>query len=116
VIKLKNKIGGQQAGDIIGNATKDDFIRAVKHRTNNPTDPLVALSKTVKTTCQSLGYTEEASKLARMNSFAMVDHFGLNSLFLTTTPCDECSFRVRLFTNPNGLVSHLVLIFQLNIL
>ncbi|MEY3178592.1 MAG: hypothetical protein RJB42_833 [Bacteroidota bacterium] len=105
LIKLKNKVGGRNSGDIIGNASKDDFIRAVKTKSNDPSDPLVALSKTVQTTCQALGYTEEAAKFARMNSFAMVDHFGLNSLFLTTTPCDECSFRVRLFTNPTGMVS-----------
>jgi hypothetical protein len=105
VIKLKNKIRGRDTGDIIGNATKNDFIDAMKTKNNDPSNPLVALSKTVKTTCQSLGYTEEAAKYARMNSFAMVDHFGLNSLFLTTTPCDECSFRVRLFTNPMGIVS-----------
>jgi hypothetical protein len=31
--------------------------------------------------------------------------FGLNSLFLTTTPDDECSFRVRLYTKPQNWVS-----------
>jgi hypothetical protein len=109
VIKLKNKVGGRNSGDIIGDASKDDFIRAVKQKSNDPSDPLVALSKTVKTTCQALGYTEEAAKFARMNSFAMV---GLNSLFLTTTPCDECSFRVRLFTNPTGIVSPIPYLYR----
>jgi hypothetical protein len=55
--------------------------------------------------CEVLGYTEEAAKRARQNYFAMMDHFGLSSLFMSTTPCDECSFRVRLYSNPKGMVS-----------
>ncbi len=45
-----------------------------------------------------MGHTEEAAKFARRCMFAMVDHFGLNSLFLSTIPDDECSFRVRLYS------------------
>ena len=30
-----------------------------------------------------------------------MDHFGMNSLFLTITPDDECSFRVRLYAEPD---------------
>jgi hypothetical protein len=37
--------------------------------------------------------------------FAMVDNFGLNSLYLSTTPDDECSFRVRLYLKPQNWVS-----------
>ena len=35
----------------------------------------------------------------------MQDYFGLNSVFVTVTPCDECSFRVRLLTRPGVKVS-----------
>ena len=107
LIKLRNKIGNTQAGDIIGNASKEQFIRAIQNQHTSPSSPMNALARTVSTTCEVLGYTEEAAKKARQNCFAMTDHFGLTSLFLSTTPCDECSFRVRLFTNPNGLVSSL---------
>jgi hypothetical protein len=105
LVKLKNKIGSRQAGDIIGNASKSDFIRAIQQQSSNSRDPMNALARTVSTTCEVLGYTEEAAKKARQNCFAMTDHFGLTSLFLSTTPCDECSFRVRLFANPMGQVS-----------
>jgi hypothetical protein len=37
--------------------------------------------------------------------FAMLDRFGLNSLYLTTSPDDECSFRVRLYSKPQNWVS-----------
>ena len=35
-----------------------------------------------------------------------MDHFGLNSLFWTITPDDECSFRVRLYADPDNKVRH----------
>jgi hypothetical protein len=61
--------------------------------------------KAVKTSCQSVGHSEEAAKYARRKCFEMLDFFGLNSLFLSTTPDDECSFRVRLFTKLQNWVS-----------
>jgi hypothetical protein len=47
-----------------------------------------------------MGHTEQAAKDARRRCFAMLDYFGLNSLFLSTTPDNECSFRVRLYCKP----------------
>ena len=105
LIKLRNKIGGRDAGDIIGNTSTGSFLRSIQQRNENQDDPMVALMNTISTSCEVLGYTEEAAKRARQKCFAMTDHFGLSSLFLTTTPCDECSFRVRLFANPMGKVS-----------
>ena len=61
--------------------------------------------KAIKTSCKSVGHSEEAAKYARQKCFAMLDFFGLNSLFLSTTPDDECSFRVRLYTKPQNWVS-----------
>lgn len=104
IIKLRNKIGDRETGDLIGNTTPQAFLQSIEQRNRNASDPMVALTKTISTSCEVLGYTEEAAKKARQNCFAMTDHFGLSSLFLTTTPCDECSFRVRLFANPMGQV------------
>ncbi len=52
-----------------------------------------------------MGHTEEAAKFARQCMFAMLDYFGMNSLFLSTTPDDECSFRVRLYLKAQNWVS-----------
>jgi hypothetical protein len=41
--------------------------------------------------------------------FAMLDRYGLNSLFLSTTPDDECSFRVRLYSKPQNWVSSCII-------
>jgi hypothetical protein len=65
------------------------------------------LLKAISTSCSAMGHTEEAAKYARWCCFAMLDHYGLNSLFLSTTPDDECSFRVRLYCKPQNWVSSL---------
>jgi len=52
------------------------------------------------------GHTAEAAQDARKPQFAMMDHFGLNSLFLTITPNDEFSFYVRLYANPDNEMSY----------
>jgi hypothetical protein len=104
IIKLRNKIRDREMGDLIGNTTPQAFLQSIEQRNRSTSDPMVALTNTISTSCEVLGYTEEAAKKARQNCFAMTDHFGLSSLFLTTTPCDECSFRVRLFANPMGQV------------
>ena len=64
--------------------------------------------KAVNTSCKSLGYTDQAAKSARQRFLAMMDFMGLNSLFLTFSPCDLCSFRVRLFAHPDQWVRHLL--------
>ena len=53
-----------------------------------------------------MGHLEEAAQDARQRIFAMLDNYGLNSLFLSTTPDDECSFRVRLYSKPQVWVSY----------
>jgi hypothetical protein len=52
-----------------------------------------------------MGHTDEGAKYARRCCFAMLDYYGLNNLFLSTTTDDECSFRVRLYAKPCDWVS-----------
>jgi hypothetical protein len=58
------------------------------------------LLKAIKTSCNTMGHTDEASKYGGCCFFAMLDYYRLNSLFLTTTPDDECSFSVRVYAKP----------------
>ena len=46
-----------------------------------------------------------AAKAARKRCFSYMDHFGLNSLFLTVTPDDQRDFRIRLYIDPGRNVS-----------
>jgi hypothetical protein len=59
-------------------------------------------------------HTDEAEKYAQRCCFAMLDYYGLNSLFLLTTPDDECSFRVRLYAKPRDCVSALLAIYSIS--
>jgi hypothetical protein len=76
----------------------------------NPERPLSSnmehIVKAITIKCKSLSHTAEAAQDARNHQFAMMDHFGLNSLFLTITPDDECSFPVRLYANPDNEVRY----------
>ena len=58
------------------------------------------LFKSISTSCRSLGHTPEAAAFARRCCFSLQDYFGLNSIFLTITPDDELSFRIRLLVCP----------------
>jgi hypothetical protein len=86
-------------------STESFKIIDVVNNTNNLDETTKGFLKGVKTTCRSMGHTVEAAKFARQSMFAMLDYFGLNSLFLSTTPDDECSFRVRLYLKPQSWVS-----------
>ena len=61
-----------------------------------------------------MGHTDEAEKYACCCCFNMLDYYGLNSLFLTTTPDDECSFRIRLYAKPHDWVSELTTIYSIS--
>ncbi len=40
-----------------------------------------------------MGHLEEAAQDARRRMFAMLDYYGLNSLFLSTTPDNEANHK-----------------------
>ena len=50
-----------------------------------------------------MAYIAFVSVSSQQHQFVMMDYFGLNILFLTITPDDECNFSVRLFPNPDKL-------------
>ena len=57
------------------------------------------LLKNLKANTICSGFSAEAAKYNRRLHFAMCDYFGMSAIFLTITPCDLCTFRVRLFAN-----------------
>ena len=54
---------------------------------------------------QSTGSHNWSSPTRTKCYFSLIDHFGLNSLFLSITPDDLYSFCVRLYVNANDFVS-----------
>ena len=70
--------------------------------TNASTDRLL---NAINTTCRALGHSPEAAKFSRKCYFVFMDHWGLNSLFMSVTPDDLCNFRIRLYVRPESYVS-----------
>jgi hypothetical protein len=88
----RNQISGNDFGKSLTRVTAKDFEQSASnpdHATNSNVQHIV---KSVTTKCNSLGHTAEASQDVRKEQFAMMDHFGLDSLYLTITPDDKCRF------------------------
>jgi hypothetical protein len=59
-----------------------------------------SLLHTIKTSCKSVPYSDEATLDARTKFFGLWYQLGPPSIFFTVAPGDECSFRVQLYSNP----------------
>ena len=105
VITCRSNIGGTTMGERFANLSASQLQSMLEKKETDLDTETRQLIKGISTSCRSLGYTPEAAKHARRNGFAYQDYFGLNSVFVTISPCDECSFRVRLFANPGEKVS-----------
>ena len=98
VMTCRSHVEGVPLGETLSKFTSKDF--------ESESVATETLMKAISTSCRPLGHTTEAAQYARKCMFALMDHFGPNSLFLTITPCDECSFRVCLYARPGEWVSN----------
>jgi hypothetical protein len=97
VITCRSNVEGVTLGEKLSMLSTESFEKIdEENNTNNLDETNKGFLKGLETTCRSMGHIVE---------FAMLDYFGLNSLFLSTTPDDECSFRVRLYSKPQNWVS-----------
>ena len=55
----------------------------------------------ISISCQSVGQSNDAAKVARKKYFSLWHLFGSPAVFFTVSPCDECSWRVRLYAKAN---------------
>jgi hypothetical protein len=100
-------VNGVSLGEKLSKLTVQDLEQIQENNTENIHDNTKRLLRAISTSCKSMGHTDEAAKYACRCCFAMLDYYGLNSLFSTTTPDDKCSFRVRLYAKPHDWVSEL---------
>ena len=80
--------------------TLAEVERAARHlltgeKTDNET--LRKLFSNIRCQSSALGHSNEAANFARHKLFSLCHSFGAPAVFFTITPCDECSFRVRLY-------------------
>jgi hypothetical protein len=105
VMTCRLSVDGIPLGEKFSTLSTKDLEKVDEHNFDTLDSDTKGLLKTITMSCRATGHTEEAAKYARLKHFAMLNYFGLNSLFLSTTPDDECSFRVRLYTEPQNWVS-----------
>ena len=58
--------------------------------------------KAVETSCRPIGHSNEAADYSRKRYMAMWNYFGPPSLFFTISPCDEVSFKMKLYATANS--------------
>ena len=63
----------------------------------NYSDSAQVFLKTVLTSCVPIGHSNEAADYGRKQYMALWNKFGPASVFFTVSPCDECSFRMKLY-------------------
>ncbi len=100
VMTCRSSIDGIPLGEILSTLSTEDFEQIKDNNNDNLNATTKCFLKAISTSCRAMGHTEQAAKNARRRCFAMLDYFVLNSLFLSTTPDDECSIRVRLYCKP----------------
>lgn len=105
VMTCRSSLDGIPLGKKLSSLSTKDFEQ-IKENNNDNLNPMTkSFLKAISTACSAMGHTEQAAKHAKQRCVAMLDYFGLNSLFLSTTPDDKCSFRVRLYCKPQYWVS-----------
>ena len=114
VMTCRSTVNGVSLGEKLSKLTVQDLEKVQENNTDNLHDNTKGLLKAISTSCKAIGHTDEAAKYAQRCCFATLDFYGLNSLFLTTTPDDECSFRVRLYAKPRDWVSALFTIYSIS--
>jgi hypothetical protein len=114
VMTCRSTVNGVSLGEKLSKLTVQDLEKVRENNTDNLHDNTQGLLKAISMSCKAMGHTDEAAKYAQRCCFAMLDYYGLNSLCLTTTPDDECSFRVRLYTKPHDWVNALFTIYSIS--
>jgi hypothetical protein len=107
VMICRSTIDGTSLGEKLSTLSMTELEKINDKKTDHLNSNTRGLLKAISTSCRAMGHTKEAAKYARGCCFAMLDHYRLNSLFLSTTPDDECSFRVRLYCKHQNWVSSL---------
>ncbi len=107
VMLCRSTVVGTPLGKKLSTLSMTDLEKVNDNKTDHLNANTKGLLKAISTSCRAMGHIEEAAKYARRCCFAMLNHYGLNILFLSTTPDDECSFKVRLYCKPQNWVSSL---------
>ena len=107
LIKCKSDYKGSPLADKISQLTVADIERAAgdmaaRQANNEQIETNTCASsflKSVSASCKVAGHTTEAAKDARRKVYAMTDRLSAHSIMFTVTPCDENTFKVRMYAS-----------------
>ena len=101
VISCRSSWNRSTVGDEVSKLSLEQLKQATRRVLDGiqPSDTMQRLFSSVSASCRSVGQSNEAAKIARKKYFSLWHRFGSPSIFFTVSPCDECSFRVRLYSN-----------------
>ena len=104
IITCRSSLDSTLLGNAMSTLTLEDLKAATKcvlggEQPNSRT--IQRLFSSLRISCQSVGQSNEAAKVARKKYFSLWHLFGSPAVFFTVSPCDECSWRVRLYAKAN---------------
>jgi hypothetical protein len=94
VMTCRSSVDSVSLGEKLSTLSMSDLEKVNDNNTDRLDATTKGLLNAMTTSCRAMGHNEEAAKYARQCCFAMLDYYGLKSLFLSTTPDNEFSFRV----------------------
>ena len=86
-----------QINDVSLDGTLSHFIDGDIPKDGSINTAIDVFLKAINTSCRALGHTSEAAKAGRKEYFSYIDHYRLNSNFLTVTPDDQHNFQICLY-------------------
>jgi hypothetical protein len=107
IIKCKSRQRGGQLAEEISMLT-DDQVALASARADTGLGmpgPGGRFLSTISTSCKPLGHSTEAAVDARKKMLAMTDLFGIPNLFVSITPDDAKSFRIKFFARSGEAVN-----------
>ena len=106
-IKAKSKFDGAEVASNVSQLSMKEVEEAAKRKDSNlrVSGPANQLLNSISASCRPVGHSNEAAAEGRKKFFALSDYFGESSIFLTVTPDDENSFRVKMFSSPEAVSS-----------
>ncbi len=92
VMTCRSSVDGVALGEKLSTLSMENLEKLDDNNADRLDPATKGLLKAISTSCKAMGHTKEAAKYVRHCCFAMLDYCGMNSLFLSTTADDECSF------------------------
>lgn len=81
VMLCRSTIDGVPLGEKLSTLTVSEMEKVNDDKTDHLNAKTKSFISAISTSCRAMGHTEEAAKYARRSIFALLDHYGMNSLF-----------------------------------